>query len=264
MSALQIEFAGQLWSVDLHTAHDLAIPMAFGGPQPNHFGAQPASAEPMRGEGFIGDVARGGNCNVSITHSNIHCNGTHTECVGHITAGLAAIGDLVIAPRPAMLISIEVTAGQPVEAAALAEVLERLPESVDALVVRTLPNTSDKALQTYDRDEPPTWFGADAMSAIVDTGIKHLITDLPSVDAYDDQALSAHRVFWAVPPDGVIADPGVADRPDATITELVFVPDQAADGLYWLDLGVARYLCDAAPSRPILYPLVPRGAGDEP
>ena len=95
------------------------------------------------------------------------------------------------------------------------------------------------------------------MRAIVDAGVMHLITDLPSVDAYDDSMLAGHRVFWALPSDGVIADAGVADRPHATITELAYIPQEAADGLYWLDLGVPRFLADAAPSRPILYPLSP-------
>jgi putative cyclase len=253
----EIEFAGKRWQVDLSTPHDLAVPLRFGGPQPEHYGAEPAGAEPMRGEGFIGEVARGGSCNVPIVRSNVHCNGTHTECVGHLTAELTAIGDLVITPRPAMLISLEVTDGQAIGSAALTEILERLPDAVDALAIRSLPNHPSKLERTYEATEPPAWFSSSAMRAIVDAGIMHLITDLPSVDAYDDPLLISHRVFWALPDDGVIADAGVADRPQATITELAFIPDQAPDGLYWLDLGVARYGADAAPSRPILYPLSP-------
>jgi kynurenine formamidase len=258
MIRTEIEFSGQHWVVDLETPHDLAVPLAFDGPQPNHLGAEPARMEPMRAEGFIGDVARGGSCNAPVVHQNVHCNGTHTECVGHLTAGLSAVGDIVIAPRPAMVISLDIEDGDAIGGEALTEILERLPDAVDALVVRTLPNPLSKMERVYEASEPHAWFSVDAMRAIVDAGITHLICDLPSVDAYDDAVLASHRVFWALPPDGVIADAGVADRPDATITELAFIPDAVPDGLYWLDLGVPRFLADAAPSRPIIYPLRPR------
>jgi hypothetical protein len=33
------------------------------------------------------------------------------------------------------------------------------------------------------------------------------------------------------------------------------VPDHAADGLYLLDLHVPAFATDAAPSRPVLYPV---------
>jgi hypothetical protein len=39
------------------------------------------------------------------------------------------------------------------------------------------------------------------------------------------------------------------------VTELVVVPDACADGLYLLSLSVPRLGLDAAPSRPVLYPL---------
>ena len=39
------------------------------------------------------------------------------------------------------------------------------------------------------------------------------------------------------------------------MTELAYVPDSAADGLYLLDLHVPAFAADAAPSRPVLYPL---------
>jgi len=263
MITMEVRFGGKRWQVDRDTHYDLAMPLAFGGPQPNHFGAEPAQAEPMRSEGFIGEVARGGSCNAAVVHNNVHCNGTHTECVGHLTAGLAAVGDLLIVGRPVMLISITAPDGEAIGGAALTEVLERLPDGVDALVVRTLPNPLSKLERVYDTSEPHTWFSVEAMRAIVDAGIQHLICDLPSVDAYDDALLASHRVFWGLPADGVIADAGVAERPLATITELAFVPDIANDGLYWLDLGVPRYLTDAAPSRPILHPLTAVGSDDD-
>ena len=40
------------------------------------------------------------------------------------------------------------------------------------------------------------------------------------------------------------------------ITELVYMPSSAPDGMYLLHLGVAPMDNDAAISRPVLYPLV--------
>ena len=44
-------------------------------------------------------------------------------------------------------------------------------------------------------------------------------------------------------------------RVDATITEMIFVPDTVEDGLYALSLQVAPFVADAAPSRPLLFAL---------
>jgi hypothetical protein len=44
---------------------------------------------------------------------------------------------------------------------------------------------------------------------------------------------------------------------DATITEMVFVPDAVADGIYLLNIQIASLETDASPSKPVLYPLLP-------
>ena len=44
--------------------------------------------------------------------------------------------------------------------------------------------------------------------------------------------------------------------PPHSITEMVYVPNSTADGVYLLSLQVAPILLDAAPSRPVLFPLV--------
>jgi len=88
----------------------------------------------------------------------------------------------------------------------------------------------------------------------VDWEVRHLLIDLPSLDRSHDQGkLSAHRRFWGLPAAGCVAsDPG---RPDASITEMIFVPDDLPDGLYALSLQIAPFVADAAPSRPLLFPL---------
>ena len=85
------------------------------------------------------------------------------------------------------------------------------------------------------------------MRRLVENGVEHILVDLPSVDReVDGGRLEAHRAFWGLPND---------PRPGCTITELVYVPQNAPDGMYLLHLGVAPFVNDASPSRPVLFPL---------
>jgi hypothetical protein len=79
---------------------------------------------------------------------------------------------------------------------------------------------------------------------LVDHGINHLLIDLPSIDPeVDGGALAAHRALWAEGGD------------HRTITELIRVPEALPDGLYLLNLQVAPFENDAAPSRPVVFVL---------
>ena len=74
-----------------------------------------------------------------------------------------------------------------------------------------------------------------------------MLLDLPSVDKeIDGGVLAFHHAFWNVP-----------NHPDSsrTITELIYVPNELSDGAYLLELQVSNFENDAAPSRPILYPI---------
>ncbi len=89
---------------------------------------------------------------------------------------------------------------------------------------------------------------------MVERGVTSLVVDLPSLDRADDGgALAAHRAFWGLPP--ATQDARQAQRGRALVTELAYVPDECADGLYLLDLQVPAFATDAAPSRPVLYPI---------
>lgn len=106
----------------------------------------------------------------------------------------------------------------------------------------------------------------------------HLLVDLPSVDKEDDGgALIAHRTFFGVTSSGTYhplsSGPAIAEAkaatppaasgsymPRRTITELCFFDDSLPDGLYALSLQAAPIELDAAPSRPLLAPLVLRPA----
>src|SRR5438445_2818593 len=71
--------------IDLSHPVSVAVALDFRGSQPRHFGAPRASSRPFEAPGFLGSVERGASCNCETLTLIPHCNGTHTECVGHLT-----------------------------------------------------------------------------------------------------------------------------------------------------------------------------------
>jgi len=262
-SALAVEIAGRRWQVS-SSGHDISIPLRFDAAQPTFFGAAAASAQPITAGSFVGDVRHGGSCNCSVHTLAPHCNGTHTECVGHITQDRLSVRDLAIRHLSAALLisvtpapSTEISGDRVLSLTALLDALGGATLSdYQALVVRTLPNDSAKLTFNYDAGPTPPYFTVEAMRHIVEQGIDTLVVDLPSVDrAQDGGKLAAHRIFWGMPAGSTSA--ASVSRPHATITEMAFIDDSVVDGSYLLNLQVAPFVIDAAPSRPILLPLAP-------
>ena len=248
-----VEIAGRRWRVGTQ-GRDLSIPLAFDAPQPTFFGAPPAAAAAVAAGAFVGDVRRGGSCNCSTHTLTPHCNGTHTECIGHVTAERLSVRDQSGEHfSPALLVSVG-PAPVITRTALAAAVAPHELAHYRALVLRTLPNTRDKMERNYDR-APAPYFDAEAMHWIVSKGVTALVVDLPSLDRHDDSELTAHRIFWGLPAGATSA--AQATRPTATVTELAFIDDSIADGHYLLNLQVAPFVADAAPSRPVLLPLTP-------
>lgn len=270
--ALAIEVAGRRWAVGAH-GHDISMPLRFNEAQPTFFAADAASERPLSAGSFIGDVRQGGSCNCSIHTLAPHCNGTHTECVGHITHERLNVRELAVRHlSAALLVSI-----RPQSADDVTEPDDVMPMRGDSvitlavlqqalgarklahyrsLIVRTLPNDASKLTRNYDTEPPPPYFSATAMRWIVEQGVDTLVVDLPSIDRTQDGGqLAAHRIFWGMPPGSTAA--ARATRKQATITEMAFIDDAIADGPYLLNLQVAPFMIDAAPSRPILLPLTP-------
>jgi kynurenine formamidase len=122
---------------------------------------------------------------------------------------------------------------------------EQVPE---ALIVRTLPNDDAKRVRDWSARNP-AYMEAQACSWLRSIGVKHLLLDLPSVDREKDEGvLAAHHAFWDYP--------DTLDQ-QRTITEMIFVPDEVRDGHYMLELQLPHFMNDAAPSRPVLYALLP-------
>jgi arylformamidase len=267
----RIELEGSEVVTDLLRPIEIAIALDFGSTQPRHFGAPPAATRPFAVPGFSGSVADGASCNCHTIIVTPHCNGTHTECVGHLTKQpLDARRVIPAALLPAVLASIEpqkarsqqeTTAPPPdpddllITRASLEKSWPRVvPFQPRAFIIRTLPNDPGKASRDYTEQTPP-YLSRQAAEFLVASGIEHLVVDLPSIDrAHDEGRLSAHRVFFALPEQShSLAD---ARRSRATITELAFIPNEVADGPYLLEIQAPALGGDAVPSRPILYPLL--------
>jgi arylformamidase len=232
---------------DLLKGIDLSIPITEG-PQVNAYWAAPAEMDPFRMGEWVGSVKEGGSVNYRNIRFNPHGNGTHTECVGHISPDIHSINQNfsqfhcsaqlltvapVLLPDGDRVISADLLAGMALH-------------NVDAFIVRTLPNTPDRRERNYSGTNPP-YFLTDAIRLLMERGCRHVLTDLPSLDREQDEGrLACHRMFWNYPQQ---------PRMDCTITELVHVPEHAADGLYLLNLQVAAFENDAAPSRPVIFRL---------
>ena len=253
---------------DLDSGVSLAIELDFHGKQPRVFGSPPAKAAPVVAGDYVGSVREGGPCNVEQITVSFHTSGTHTECVGHISRSRISITDVVEKSLiPATLITVTPEAigsdsyHVPTEKGELfitrSSLEEALAESdgnlIKGLVVRTLPNDESKLTRDYDRESFP-FFSNEAMRHIREWGVRHLLVDIPSVDRADDGGqLGNHRIFWNVAAGDYDIDPENCSR--RTITEMIFVPDSVKDGNYLLGLQLPAFLSDAAPSRPIVYPV---------
>ena len=241
------------YSVDFSEKYDISIPLVFNGLQPNTYGVNIASSRAYEDEQFIGDTRRGGPCNFETYTLTPHCNGTHTECIGHITKDriniLSSLKEEII---PATLISISPKLKKNDLVITREEILSKLEnvsqDFLKALIIRTLPNNENKKSKNY-LQEASSFFSVGAMECLVDVGVNHLLVDTPSVDRLlDDGELSTHNIFWETRNKEFNAE-----AQHKTITEMIFVDNTIQDGKYLLNLQIPAFVSDAAPSRPILY-----------
>ncbi len=255
-----LSFDGLDVEVDLSQPTDLSIKLDFDGPQPNAFGLPIAHSEPFAAGDFIGDVREGGSVNCENVFLNPHGNGTHTECVGHISRNRFHIADILQDTLiPAELVTVRTEKfgdsdddyGAPcddedlvVTRASLTKIQVAWP--FDALVLRTLPNLESKGEAHYSGNNP-VYLTTDAMEYIRQLNVKHLLVDLPSVDREEDGGkLPNHHIFWEVP----LGTNEVLNVPSPnTITEMIYVPNELRDGPGILSIQIPDFALDAAPSR---------------
>ncbi len=240
--------------MDLSQPVEIALHLNFDATQPRHFGAPAATTRAFAVPGFSGAVARGASCNCNVITLIPHCNGTHTECVGHLTT--EPLDAYRLAPKgliPAVLISIEPTE-------TTRESTDPPPQPGDKLITRAAlerhwpRDFQPRAVVIRTGSGPGPYFSREAAAFLVARGIEHLVVDLPSIDrAHDEGRLTAHRVFFGLPPDATSS--AAATRAHATVTEFAYIPPNVPDGPYVLEIQVPAISGDAVPSRPLLYPL---------
>ena len=246
---------------------DISIPLHFNGPQPNAFGVDPATSKPCVSGELVGDTRQGGSCNFEQYTFIPHCNGTHTECVGHITNERISVRDclrdvfirsLLISVDPEPVHDTNDTYSPSVHDGdlliterSIVRSMPRVTGPVEALIVRTRPNDETKLTRLY-KDDVPSYFTTEAMEFMLQIGVEHLLVDLPSIDRlYDAGRLLNHHVFWNVTEGSFEATEDT--RRNSTITELIYVPDEIEDGSYLLNLQIAPFASDSSPSRPLLF-----------
>lgn len=234
------------YSFNLNEPIDLSLPV---GDVARAWYIEAPKFTPVRlGDNWVGSIAEGGQVNFFDVCFNPHAHGTHTECMGHVTRQHHSVNSCfstyfflvdVVSVFPEKIQNDQIITLQ---------VLKNnwQPTDAEALIIRTLPNVPSKEIKNYSHSNWP-FLSAEAANYIREAGINHLLIDQPSVDAEEDGgALAAHKAFWHIPEN---------PRQKATITELIDVPNSIPDGRYLLNLQLAPLENDAAPSRPIIFPI---------
>jgi kynurenine formamidase len=249
-----------LWNkqcvVDFSAPISIHLPLNFDGKNPECFHVAPPEYAPLKVGNYVGSVLEGGSCNCEVLTLTPHGQGTHTECVGHLTQERRFIRDsLQQTLMTADLISIvpEIleedlpgTESKKGDHVITRNCIEKIiwNETSTAIIIRTLPNREEKKLHHYS-GQNPTYFTPGATEFLREKGYLHLLCDLPSVDREEDAGLLlAHKAWWNYP---------YETRNFATITELIFVPNNVEDGQYVLQISVAPLASDASPSSIFLY-----------
>ena len=235
------------YTLDEDSAINLTIPIQFDWLGPNAFFAPPPESHAVVAGDFVGDTKKGGVVNFKNLKLNTHGNGTHTECVGHISKEHVSITEVMKRSIfDAVLISVLPTKAQNGDRIIMSEALDwEAIKNAEAVIVRTLPNQPSKIREVYSGNNP-TYFDAQVLERIRYMGVLHFLTDLPSVDREEDGGkLKAHKAFWRYPE--------MLDR-TRTITEMIYVPDFVKDGMYTVMIQTIPIDMDASPSQIVIYP----------
>jgi kynurenine formamidase len=196
----------------------------------------------------VGDVNQGGSVNFRNISFNPHGNGTHTECVGHISKEKPSINKtfsrfMFIAELITVLPEQLDNGDFVINRKQIMQALMGL-SNTEALVIRTLSNGLNKLNMQYSNTNPP-YILKDAIDYMNDLGIEHLLIDMPSIDKEVDAGkLEGHHAFWNYPQQPWL---------NKSITEMIYVPNEIIDGTYLLNFQIASFENDASPSKPVLY-----------
>jgi len=227
---------------------DISIPLRASKENVNAWYLPPPKIYPATLDHWTGSVKSGAAVNFNSIEFNPHAHGTHTECVGHISEEVISLNSCL---KQFLFVAEVITVVPEKQAEDFVISEKQLRYAIgnkkrEAVIIRTLPNTKDKLNRQYAYTNPPYLLESAAVY-LRNKGVKHLLVDLPSVDKENDQGqLLAHKAFWNV---------NAEVQYNATITELIFVPNSVKDGKYILNLMIAPFENDASPSKPVLYKL---------
>lgn len=246
------------FEIDLSKPIDISIPLTNTEENPIAWYIEKPVIEPVVFGDWIGKVSEGkSSTNFNNIFFNPHGHGTHTECLGHITNEFHSINQSLkqffffaklITIEPEKIENDLVITKDQVEKAM--NISTPLNVTIEALIIRTFPNEKDKKSRKYSNTNPP-YLSEEAAIFIRESEIQHLLIDLPSVDReHDEGKLLAHKAFWNVEDTHNLNSEA---RFEATITEMIFVPNEIEDGNYLLNLQIASFENDASPSKPVLY-----------
>ncbi|CAM3507721.1 hypothetical protein FSS13T_09690 [Flavobacterium saliperosum S13] len=249
------------FKIDLSQPLDISIPLTNTNENPIAWYQNKPDIEPVTMGDWIGKVSEGkSSTNFNNIFFNPHAHGTHTECLGHITRDFYSINQClkqffftaeVISVQPEVLGEDLIITKKQIETAL--DSRASLGMTVEAIIIRTLPNDKVKLSKNYSNTNPP-YLTEDAATFIRESAIQHLLIDLPSVDReHDEGKLLAHKAFWNVKN---VNQLNADARMHCTITEMVFVADTIQDGSYILNLQIASFENDASPSKPVLYKIL--------
>ena len=237
------------YKIDLSKPLDISIPLKADKSNVTAYYVDAPKFEPVMANGFVGAVNLGGSVNFNNIFFNPHGNGTHTECVGHISKEKYTINQCL----KEFFFLANVVSVTPIQIGNDAVItLEQIQKvwqknKAKAVVIRTLPNQLEKLTKQYT-NQNPAFIDYKAVQFLIDNGVEHLLIDTLSIDKEEDGgALLAHRTFWEYPKN---------TQTQRTVTELIFVPDSIMDGTYFLNIQIASFENDASPSKPILYAIL--------
>ncbi len=251
-----IEHKGKSINIDLSKPLDISISLQASEENPLAWYQNKPSIGPVKMGDWTGKVSEGASVNFNNVFFNPHAHGTHTECFGHISKEFHSVNEAlksffflaeVISVKPEAPFPSEKAGGEDkiISEESISKALDG--KTSEAIVIRTLPNTSDKKSKHWSETNWP-FLHEKAALFLREIGVKHLLIDLPSVDKEKDEGkLLAHKAFWDFPQN---------PREDCTITELIYVPDSIEDGSYLLNLQIASFHNDASPSKPVLYKIL--------
>lgn len=242
--------------VDLSKPIDISIPITNTDDNPIAWYIEKPLIEPVTFGEWVGKVSLGmSSTNFNSIQFNPHGHGTHTECLGHITRDFYSINK-ALKQFFFMAELVSVTLEKRGEDLVITKnAIEKAlnGKRPEAIVIRTLPNEPSKKSRKYSHTNPPYLEEAAALF-IRESGIQHLLIDLPSVDKEKDEGkLLAHKAFWNVTDVNHLNQDA---RLNASITELIFVDHSVQDGTYLLNLQIASFENDASPSKPVLYAVI--------